>query len=138
MTVFLDANVFVTALAGDEGTAACDEIVSAAASGALSATTSVGVAEEVWHLELSRPVPNVAGAVRRLIELMPPLLPIDQATLEVALTLPSGRLGAYDRLHAATCVLHGIDTIVTADKAFDELDRPRRLDPVDAVAELLA
>lgn len=135
--VFLDANVFVSAASDDPRSASCSALLSAIAYGHLKARTSVGVAEEVWHLQLSRPALRLFGAIDRLIELMHPLLPFDEAAMRTALALPATGVGAYDRIHAATCILNGIDTIVTADRAFDELDRPRRLDPVDAVAELL-
>lgn len=52
----------------------------------------------------------------------------------------SPALGANDRLHAATCLGAGIEHILTADRGFDELDLPRRIDPLDddALGELIA
>ncbi len=137
MTVFLDTNVFVSALAGDERSAACSRLLTATIAGKLEARTSVGVAEELWHLELSGSAPVPVGAAAKMTSMLGPLLPLDEDVVLAAFALPAHRIGANDRIFAATCIAHGIDTIVTADRAFDELDRPRRLDPIEAAAELL-
>jgi len=50
-------------------------------------------------------------------------------------------LGANDRMHAATCITHGIERVVSADADFDALGRRLpRVDPLDsrALKRLLA
>ncbi len=137
MTVFLDTNVFVAAASGQDRDSACARLLAAVIHDNLEAKTSVGVIEEIWHLEMNSTIPLPRGAASQVVALMTPLLSLDERVVLAALELPAERIGANDRIFAATCVLHGIDTIVTADRAFDELDRPRRLDPLDAPAQLL-
>ena len=38
---------------------------------------------------------------------------------------------ANDRIHIATCLVHGVGAILSADRAFDGQSRVRRLDPLD-------
>jgi predicted nucleic acid-binding protein len=48
--------------------------------------------------------------------------------------------GANARIHLATCLADGIETIVSADASFDPVPEIRRVDPLDetALAKLLA
>jgi predicted nucleic acid-binding protein len=75
----------------------------------------------------------------RLYTLLTPLLAVTDEVFRVALGLEVQDLGANDRLHAGTCLVHGIDTIVSANRAFDALQPIRRVDPLDerAVTQLL-
>jgi predicted nucleic acid-binding protein len=50
------------------------------------------------------------------------------------LTVPKRDLGPADRLHVGTCRSSGVDTIVTADSAFEGLPGLRRVDPLDPTA----
>jgi predicted nucleic acid-binding protein len=56
-----------------------------------------------------------------------------------ALRLDVKRLGSNDRIHLATALANGIDTIVSADSDFDHVRAIRRVDPLDdrAIARLL-
>jgi len=51
-------------------------------------------------------------------------------TSVAALSLDAARLGAADRLHVGLCLVHGIETIATADRAFDGIPGLRRIDPL--------
>ena len=137
MTFFVDANIFIYAATNEPQSEPCLELLRAISEKGADGRTSVSVLEEVWHVELSGRL-RIDGATRQALEIMQPVIAVPEQALELALALPAERLDANDRLHAATCIVHGIDTIVTADSAFDELKEPRRLDPGDAVAELLA
>ncbi|CAN5204070.1 hypothetical protein BH24ACT23_BH24ACT23_10590 [soil metagenome] len=96
--------------------------------------------EELWHLEGGRS--GVAWGTARDVHLaMRPVLAVADDVLTLAFDLDLPTIGAMDRLHAATCRLNGIDTIVSADRGFDELlPGLGRVDPTDpaAVAALLA
>lgn len=138
MKVFLDANVFIyAASAGDRRAEPSAAIVRAVSSGELDGHTSVAVLEEVFHIELTSGEPALRGLARDSYEGSPSILPVPPEAFEISLSIDVQDLGANDRLHVATCRVHGIDTIVTADRAFDGVDFPRRLDPLDAPAQLL-
>jgi predicted nucleic acid-binding protein len=132
---FVDTNVVVYAGSpDDERHSACTDLLSAIASGHAMGLTSVSVVEEVWHLELSGRVPGAAGLAARTYRLFTPLLPVTDETVSAALQLEPSGLGANDRIHVATCLENGIDTIVTADSEFDGIRGLRRTDPLDARA----
>ena len=113
------------------------QILRAVGTGEAVGTSSPAVIEEVWHLELSGQVPGLAGLARRAQIILRPLLTVDDETLDLAFDLaPSAdvKLGANDRVHAATCLRYGIETIVSADRAFDAVEGLERIDPLDADA----
>jgi predicted nucleic acid-binding protein len=87
--------------------------------------------EEVWHLELSGRAGRLDGLTEKAFTLFTPLLPVTDEAFRLALSLPAGRLGTNDRLHAGTCKAHGIDVVVSADTGFDGLRGIRRVDPLD-------
>lgn len=68
-----------------------------------------------------------------------PLLAVTDEVIGLALELDARRIGANDRVHVATCRVHGLGTIVSADRGFDAVQGLRRVDPLDtsAVAALL-
>ena len=51
--------------------------------------------------------------------------------LDRAFELKVRGLGANDRVHVATCLVNGLDTVLTADRAFDSAPGLRRVDPAD-------
>lgn len=132
MTFFLDANVLVYAATVDPRSPACNRILAAIAGGDADGRLSAAVLEEVWHLELSSRVAGISGLAERSYEAFRPLLGVSDEAFSLAMQVPASRLGAADRLHAGTCLAHGIETIVSADQDFDELELPRRVDPLDA------
>lgn len=134
MTFFVDANVFLYAAAPSDYRAPCLVVIEAIARGDADGQTSIVALEEVWHLEHTGRTPGLAGLTERTYALMSPLLPVDDETFRAALTFEAGSIGTADRLHVATCLAHGIDTIVTADRGFDAVRDLRRVDPLDAPA----
>ena len=133
MTFFLDANVLLYAAVECEQRDACAEILRVVAAGA-EGRTSVTVLEEVWHIERSGRLGRLDGVTERAYRLLTPLLPVDDKAFARALTVDAPQLGANDRLHVGTCLVHGIDVIVTADKGFEGVRGMRRVDPLDATA----
>lgn len=138
MTFFVDANIVIYTATGGPFQDACAELLDAIGDGA-EGRMSTSVLEEIWHLELSGRVGDVPGLAHTTHALFTPLLPVTDETVALALSLDADPLGANDRIHLATCVLNGIDTIVTADSDFDRVRRIRRIDPLDgrAVTRLL-
>ncbi len=117
------------------------EVMTAIADRRAVGTASSAVIEEVWHLELSGQVPGLSGQAELAHEILRPLLAIDDEVLEIAFGLElveDTTLGANDRIHAATCIRHGITDIVSADRGFDAVGELHRVDPLDprALADL--
>jgi predicted nucleic acid-binding protein len=133
VTFFIDANVVIYAAFECEQRDACAEVLSAVAAGA-DGRTSVTVLEEVWHIERTGRLGRLDGVAERAYRLFTPLLPVDDQAFARALAVDVPQLGANDRLHVGTCLTHGIDSIVTADRGFDGVRGIRRVDPLDAAA----
>lgn len=134
MTFFVDANVLVYAAAGvAEHRDACLGVLYAIADGA-DGRTSVAVLEEVWHLQQSKRAGDLGRIAEDAYKLFSPLLPVTDRAFAIALGHNARRLGTNDRLHVGTCLDHDIDTIVTADRGFDEVRGLTRVDPLDARA----
>lgn len=134
MTFLIDANVLVYSAVESEYRAACLEILEAVARHAAEGVTSTAVLEEVWHIELSGRAGELEGLAQRSYALFTPLLPVTDEVVRRALALVAPRLGANDRIHAATALANGIDTVVSADAGFDVVPGIRRVDPLDGVA----
>lgn len=132
MTFLLDANVLVYAATEDPRSDASRRILAAVVGGDADGRVSAAVLEEVWHLELARRITGISGLTRRAYDAFEPLLAATDEAFRLALNLPPNQLGANDRIHAGTCLSHGIETIVSADRNFDELKLPIRVDPLDS------
>lgn len=133
MTYFIDASVAVYAASEGDYRDACLDVLAAIADGA-DGRTSTAVLEEVWHLECSGRIPKLDGLAERMYRLFSPLLPVTDEVFVRALSIDVPQLGTNDRVHVSTCLVHGIETIVTADRGFDHAPRIRRVDPLDADA----
>ena len=140
MNFFVDANAILYSVS--EGTAreSCLKILSAIATGVADGRTSPAVLEEVWYVAAREYPGKRNGIVHAALEIFSPLLPVTEEALVHALSLPDSQLGPNDRVHLGTCAVNEIDTVLTADRAFDGIDGIRRVDPFDAgsVDELLA
>jgi predicted nucleic acid-binding protein len=135
VTFFVDANVIVYAGVPGPMYEACGEVLDAIADGA-DGRTSTAALEEVWHLELSGRIGDIAGITEKAYTALTPLLPVADGTVARALALDAEQLDANDRIHLATCLENGIETIVTADADFDGIRGLRRVDPLDRRALL--
>ena len=135
MTFFVDANVVIYSGVRDSPyREPCLEIMAAITHGDVEGRTSTAALEEVWHLELSDRVSELNGLAARAYAILGPLLPVTDEAFRRALGLDAPALGANDRLHVATCLTHGIDLVVSADKGFDSVPEVRRIDPLDGQA----
>jgi len=130
--VFLDTNVFLYA-AGLEHPlrSPARRVVRLLEEGALAANTSVEVVQELvfvlWRRGARREGIELA---KRLVRLFPAMLSCTREELGAALAIldRNPRLTPRDALHVATMRNHGIETIVSADRHFDELSGIRRID----------
>jgi predicted nucleic acid-binding protein len=139
VTFFVDANIAIYARLPSEHREPCLEILAAIAAGEAGGCTSTAVLEEVWHFERSARAPGMTGLATDAYAIFKPLLSVTDQIFRDALDLSDATIGANDRVHVATCLANGIDTILSADRGFDSVDRLRRVDPLDqaAVAEML-
>lgn len=131
MTFLVDANVVFYSAVESGFRAPCLEIVRAVAGGEVEGRMSTAALEEVWHIELSGRAGDLAGLTRRAYAVFTPLLAVTDEIVQLALSFDAAPLGANDRIHAATCLNHGIETIVSADPGFDGFRGLRRVDPLD-------
>ena len=134
MTFFVDANVLIYGAVDSEYREHCLEVLEAIARGDAEGRTSKAVLEEVWYVELSGRAGALDGLAKRAYTLFTPLLAVADEAARIALSLDARKLGANDRLHAGTCMAHGIDVVLTADQSFDEVRGLRRVDPLDGRA----
>lgn len=131
MSFLVDANVIVYAQLDGPHREPCLALLEAIARGDSDGRTSAAVLEEVWHLELSGKVGDLAGLAERAYTIFAPLLPVTDEAFRRALALGAPTLGANDRLHVGTCHAHGLDAIASADTDFDAIPGLRRIDPGD-------
>jgi len=139
VTFLVDANIIVYAAIPSEYRAACLEVLAAVAAGRADGKISTAVLEEVWHLELSGRVGSLRGLADRAYRAFAPLLPVTDDIVARAVRLDARGLGSNDRIHVATAVANGIETILSADTDFDRVRAIRRVDPLEkrAVTRLL-
>jgi len=131
----VDANVIVYSAVHDSPYCApCLEVLAAIGRGDADGRVSTSVLEEVWHLELAGRLPGLDGLAARAYVTFGPLLPVTDEAFRRALGLDAPSLGANDRLHVATCITHGIELVVSADRGFDSVQEVRRIDPLDGPA----
>jgi predicted nucleic acid-binding protein len=130
-TFFLDANILIYSRSSppSEYRDSCLEILDAIERDEVDAQISTAVLEEVWNLELTDRVGAIDGLAADAHELFSPVLPVTDEIFARALALPHSKIGAKDRVHVATCLEHGIERIVTADKGFDAVAGLQRIDP---------
>jgi predicted nucleic acid-binding protein len=131
VTFLVDANVIVYAAIPSRYRTSCLEVLAAIAAGTADGKVSTAVFEEVWHLELSGRVGPIRGLAERAYRAFAPLLPVTDDIVARALRLDAKRLGSNDRIHVATALANGLDTIVSADSDFDLVRTIRRVDPLD-------
>ena len=137
--LFLDTNVFIYAASDSPYQEGCSIVIEALAAGTIAAVTSTAVIEELWHLELSGRVAGLEGVAQAAFTLMRPVLAVTDDIVAAAFAITASTLGVNDRIHVATCLMHGVGTVLTADRGFDHATGIRRIDPSDlsAVQSLL-
>lgn len=139
MTFFVDANVVLYASASSQWREPCLAVLRAIVRGEADGRTSTAALEEVWYLEWRARAGALPGLTERAYVAFAPLLAVTDETFRRALAIDAPEVSTNDRLHAATCLEHGIEVILSADAGFDAVEGIRRVDPLDqrAVGELL-
>lgn len=138
--VLLDSAVFIYAV----GVAhpyrdACRELLEALEAERYRGEASALAVEETLHQRARRTGDrNSAQRVARSVMTLCAVHDLTTADVVLGLRLfrTSARMNARDVLHAATALNRGIPTIVSPDKAFDDLPQLERFDPVQAAARL--
>ena len=140
MTGFLDAAIFIYTVGGEHPLRdPCRAIIRRVQEGSLDATTSVEVVQEIHHRYRSVGRDAVGRALaQQVMDSFAPVLPVTHAVLRRVTILAERypRLSARDLIHVATCIVEGIDTIITPDAGFDQVTEIRRLDPRELAATL--
>jgi len=134
VTFLVDANVVLYSAVDSKYRSACEAILAGVMEGRMDGKMSPAILEEVWHLELSGRIGAISGLTAAAFRLFRPLLVVTDGVIERALALGVSGLGANDRIHAATAMHYGIQTILTADAGFEAVPGIRRVDPLDAAA----
>lgn len=138
MTDFLDAAVFMYAGGGDHPLKApCKAVVAAAMTGTMEATTSVEVVQEILHRYRAIGRTDLGTEMSTyVLNAFAPVLPVTHAVMRRAISLAGRyhRLSARDLVHVATCIVEGIETIITPDTGFDQVTEVRRIDPREFAA----
>lgn len=120
----------------------CRRVLAAAEAGTLAAMISAEVVQEILHRFTALRRPDLGRQMSQAaLDLFAPVLPITHAVMARLPPLVERypELAARDLVHVATCVEEGITLIVSPDRGFDRVGRPRRVDPgdPDALAALL-
>lgn len=133
MRVFLDTNIFLYAAGRPHPErAACAEILRRVAAGALDATISTEIVQEVLYV-LSRRGRRKEALVlaRHLTALFPDLLPVTIHEMAESMRLLERHptLPVRDAVHVATMLRNGLRTVISVDADFDQIPDIRRLPP---------
>jgi uncharacterized protein len=138
MTALLDAAIFMYAAGATHPLKEhCAALLARVADRSLDATTSAEVVQEVLHRY--RAIGRGDGGIALAREILSAFQPVVSITDGVARRLPDlaaryPGLSSRDIIHAATCIEHGIQTIITPDRGFDAVSEIKRLDPIAAAA----
>jgi predicted nucleic acid-binding protein len=131
---FLDANVILRHLTGDEPRAAqrCAQLFERAERGReVLYTTAMVVAEVIWVLSgrYHHPKANIVDGVRRLLN-TPHLLVEEREVLLLAIQLfEQHPIDFIDAYNGAVMQARGLETVHSYDEDFDRIPGVRRLEP---------
>lgn len=139
MTIFIDTAIIMYAAGGDHPLRTPSrDILQRVGDGDLDGVISVEVIQEIVHrfARIGRSEIGHAQAIEAM-DLFAPVLPVTHALIrrvpELAARYPS--LDSRDVVHLATCVHEGITTIISPDRAFDQVAEVRRIDPSEFAVE---
>lgn len=114
---------------------ACQWVMTEIASGRMQVVIDAEVIQEILHRygALGR-FPDAVSMARDLMTLVPVILPVAAADMQIAVTLfqqyaPLG-VRARDAIHAAVMQNHGLVQIISSDAHFDLIAGLTRLDPI--------
>ena len=141
MRAAVDTTVFVYAVGADSPFRdSCIELIRLSGQGKLLLEASVEALQEFLHVRARRTGDRLAAAdltraFADTVTLHEVEAPDVRRAIDLFATVPG--LGALDAIHAATCLNRGIQVLVSAGQGFDAVPGLRRIDPRNALAELL-
>jgi hypothetical protein len=140
--IVLDTTVLVYAVGTDHPLREpCQQLILAIADGTILATTTVEVIQEFTHVRARRRDPkDAADLARDYIELLSPLLVVEETDLREGLRLyeEGTGFGAFDAILAAAAHAAGADVLVSADSGFSGISAIHHVVPdADGVLQLL-
>ena len=131
----IDANVLIYARGGFHPYRdACRRLLAEVEADREDANVDAEVLQEVMHVYWYRKqLERGLDYLERLLVVFPTPLPVTgdiiSATREILAAHPG--LGPRDCIHAAVVLNHGLEAIISADRAFDEIPEIKRLDPLE-------
>lgn len=133
--VLLDAAVFVYAVGGEHRLRLpCRHVLDRASDGSVILSASVEAIQEFAHHRLRRTGDRVRAAREGTAAMENcTIFEFTEEVLQRSLSLIRDyqTIRGRDAVHAATALIHGIDTIVSPDRAFDGIPGLTRVNPVD-------
>ncbi len=131
----LDANIVIYSLGRDHPyREPCRAIISQLEERPHEYAVDAEMLQEILYVFSNRgDIKMGVEAVLRLLDLFPDVIPITGAEIGTAARLIGQLplLSIRDAIHAAVALEHGLEGIVTADKAFDHIPGLRRFDPTE-------
>jgi predicted nucleic acid-binding protein len=134
-TVFLDTAVIMYA-AGREHShkAACAAVMDRVGTGDLDAVISIEVVQEIVHRYLSMHQPQTGREMaNHALDVFAPVLPVTHDVMQRTVDLLERyqTVQSRDLVHVATCLVNGIDSIISPDTDFDAIAEITRIAPED-------
>ena len=141
--IILDTTVLVYAVGVDDSfREPCQQLIRAIAGGTILATTTIEVIQEFAHVRARRrDRKDAAGLARDYIELLSPLLVVEETDLREGLRLfeEGTGSGSFDAVLAAAAHAAGAEALVSADTGFSGIAAIHHVVPdADGVRGLLA
>jgi uncharacterized protein len=131
--IVVDTTVLVYAVGTDHPfREPCRHLISAIADGTVLATTTIEVIQEFTHVRARRrDRQDAAGLARDYIELLSPLLIVEEADLREGLRLyaEGTGFGSFDAVLAAAARAAGAEALVSADGGFSRITAVRHVVP---------
>jgi predicted nucleic acid-binding protein len=141
--IVLDTTVLVYAVGTDHPLREPSrQLIRAIAGGTILATTTIEVIQEFTHVRTRRrDRKDAANLARDYIELLSPLLVVEEADLREGLRLfeEGTGFGSFDAVLAAAARAAGAEALVSADTGFSGITAIRHVIPdADSIRDLLA
>ena len=131
----IDANVLIYARGAPHPYRdACRHLLAEVEAGRLEANVDTEVLQEIVHVYwYRRRLEQGLDYLDRLLVLFPTPFPVTGETVTTARDILADhpQLQPRDAIHAAVVLNHGLEAIVSADRAFDKITEIKRLDPLE-------
>ena len=131
----IDANVFIYARGAPHPyREACRHVLAEIQAGREEANVDTEVLQEIVYVYWYRKhLEEGLAYLDRLLVLFPAPVPVTGDTIAAARDILAAhpQLEPRDAIHAAVVVNHGLEAIISADRAFDQISEIKRLDPLE-------